>query len=1088
VTDFDNNRIEKLSPSGSFMEAIGFGVSNGESKFEVCTSSCQAGIAGSGNGQFHDPDGVAFSGGDLYVADYGNDRIEEFSEKAEYVGQFGTEGAAAGQFKGPGLLAFGPSGDLWVSDVENDRVQEFSASGTFIETIGFGVSNGEPEFEVCTSSCRAGIAGSGNGQFSEPTGVALVGGELYVTDLGSRVQEFNEKSEYVTKFGAKGTGDGQFEMAKGIAADPTSGNLYVTDTYNDRVEEFTPSGTYLTEFGTKGTGAAELKEPAGVTVNSSGDVYVADAANNRVEEWRPPGAPSNTAAPSISGDLLVGQTLSASVGTWSAVPSPTYTYQWRHCNSSGESCTNITGATSATYLLGQGDVGYTMRVVVTATNTAGSASGASAATKVVPRTVTTEYAYGDNGKIETQTDPNGNTTKYVYNADNQLIKTEEPNKATTETEYDAMGQVTAQTDGNKHTTEYKRNLLEEATEETNSLGHKTLKEYDTAGNLVKLTDPAKRTTTYKYDPANRLEELSYSSGNPATIKYEYNKDGDRTKMADGTGTTTYTYDQLDRLTETENGHKEVVKYEYNLANEQTKITYPNGKAVTRAFDNDGRLEKVTDWNGKETKFSYDPDSDLKATVFPSATKDEDKYTYNDAGEMSEVKMLKGTSTLASLVYTRDNEGHVKTITSKDLPGEEKPTYEYDANSRLTKGAGINYEYDSANNPTEIGTGTYKYNSGDELESGPSLTYSYDEEGQRTKTTPATGPATTYGYDQAGNLISVERPKEGEVAEIKDSYAYNGDGLRVSQTISGTTTYMAWDMAEELPLLLSDGTNSYIYGPGGVPIEQINISTGTTTYLHHDQQGSTRLLTGSTGTVTGKCTYTPYGVPTCEGTATTPLGFDGQYTSSDTGLIYLRAREYDPATAQFLSVDPALANTGEPYSYGADDPVNGSDLSGMSLESNEREVYEYFASVAYFHPTTQARLYRFQIAAIVGTFVSEDANLSPTRVEKDDGCEANLFGCGVGIGQWSIKGRWKEDVEPYAKKHHISPYTIEAQEGDTWNELLTNMNSVLVELEHATNIESATRVFREGFEGGGEETRAQEDAKKVYRLARAGNWL
>jgi RHS repeat-associated protein len=490
-----------------------------------------------------------------------------------------------------------------------------------------------------------------------------------------------------------------------------------------------------------------------------------------------------------------------------------------------------------------------------------------------------------------------------------------------------MGQVTAQADGNKHTTEYKRNLLEETTEESNPLGHKTKKEYDAAGNLVKLTDPTGRTTTNTYDPANRLAEVSYSSGNPSTVKYEYNKDGDRTKMIDGTGTTTDTYDQLDRLTEAENGHKEVVKYEYNLANDKTKNTYPNGKAVTRAFDKDGRLEKVTDWNGKETRFSYDPDADLKATVFPSETKDEDTYTYNDAGEMSEVKMLKGTETLASLAYnTRDKDGQVKAITSKGLPGEEKPSYEYDANSRLTKGAGTSYEYDSANDPTKIGTGTYKYNSGNELETGPSLTYTYDELGERTKTKPTTGPATTYGYDQAGNLTSVERPKEGETSEIKDSYAYNGDGLRVSQTISGTTTYMAWDTAEELPLLLSDGTNSYIYGPGGRPIEQIS-SGGTTSYLHHDQQGSTRLLTGSAGNVTGKCTYTPYGTPTCEGASTTPLGFDGQYTSSDTGLIYLRARTYDPATGQFLSVDPDLASTGEPYSYGGDNPVNSSDATG-----------------------------------------------------------------------------------------------------------------------------------------------------------------
>ena len=305
--------------------------------------------------------------------------------------------------------------------------------------------------------------------------------------------------------------------------------------------------------------------------------------------------------------------------------------------------------------------------------------------------------------------------------------------------------------------------------------------------------------------------------------------------------------------------------------------------------------------------------------------------------MSEVKMLKGTETLASLAYVRDKDGHVKAATSKGLPGEEKPAYEYDANGRLTKGAGINYEYDSANNPTKIGAGTYKYNSGDELETGPSLTYAYNEEGQRTKTTPSSGPATTYGYDQAGNLISVERPHEGEVAEIKDSYAYNGDGLRVSQTISGTTTYMAWDTAEELPLLLSDGTNSYIYGPGGLPVEQINISTGGTSYLHHDQQGSTRLLTGSAGTVTGKCTYGAYGTATCEGTTTTPLGYDGQYTSSDTGLIYLRARVYDPATAQFLSVDADVTETQAPYGYAADNPVNDSDPTGECAIASAAKV-------------------------------------------------------------------------------------------------------------------------------------------------------
>ena len=543
-----------------------------------------------------------------------------------------------------------------------------------------------------------------------------------------------------------------------------------------------------------------------------------------------------------------------------------------------------------------------------------------------PLSHTTKYTYDGDGNVETMTDGNSHKTKYTYDADNELTKTEEPNKTVTETEYDSAGQVKSQTDGNKHVTKYVRNALEEVEEVVNPLGKKTLKEYDAVGNLVKLTDPAKRTTTYTYDPANRLTEISDSSGKPTTIKYEYNKDGDRTMMTDGTGTTTYTFDQLDRMTESENGHKEVVKYEYNLGNQQTKITYPNTKAVERAFDKDGRLEKITDWNKKETKVAYDEDSDLKTITFPSETKDVDTYAYNDADQMSEAKMKKSTETIGSLVYTRDSDGQVKKTTSKDMPGAEVTENTYDENNRLTK-SGTEYKYDAANNPTTEGSSTNTYNEGDELEKGTGVTYAYDELGERTKTTPEKGGATTYGYDQAGNLTSVERPEKESVPKIEDSYAYNGEGLRTSQTISGTTSYLAWDMTEELPLILGDGANSYIYGPGGLPVEQIT-SGGTVTYLHHDQQGSTRLLTGSTGTVTGKCSYGAYGTPTCEGTTTTPLGYDAQYTNTDTGLIYLRARTYDPATAQFLSVDPLVKLTGAPYSYAGDNPLNEGDPTGL----------------------------------------------------------------------------------------------------------------------------------------------------------------
>jgi hypothetical protein len=73
------------------------------------------------------------------------------------------------------------------------------------------------------------------------------------------------------------------------------------------------------------------------------------------------------------------------------------------------------------------------------------------------------------------------------------------------------------------------------------------------------------------------------------------------------------------------------------------------------------------------------------------------------------------------------------------------------------------------------------------------------------------------------------------------------------------------------VVVGGGADSYVYDPCEMVFEQINTSTGTVLYLQHDQHGSTRLLIGSTGTVTGKCTYSAYGAPTCEGTTTTGEG-------------------------------------------------------------------------------------------------------------------------------------------------------------------------------------------------------------------------
>jgi len=94
-------------------------------------------------------------------------------------------------------------------------------------------------------------------------------------------------------------------------------------------------------------------------------------------------APVNSAAPTISGTPQVGQTLTASTGTWNSSTTPTYTYQWQRCDTAGNNCAAITGATAQTYTVTSDDENKTLRVVVTATNSSGSGSATSAQTAVV---------------------------------------------------------------------------------------------------------------------------------------------------------------------------------------------------------------------------------------------------------------------------------------------------------------------------------------------------------------------------------------------------------------------------------------------------------------------------------------------------------------------------------------------------------------------------------------------------------------------------------------------------------------------------------------------------------------------------------
>jgi RHS repeat-associated protein len=286
----------------------------------------------------------------------------------------------------------------------------------------------------------------------------------------------------------------------------------------------------------------------------------------------------------------------------------------------------------------------------------------------------------------------------------------------------------------------------------------------------------------------------------------------------------------------------------------------------------------------------------------------------------------GAATLASLAYARDGAGQVASQSGTGV-GQPSETYGYSALEQLkTLNGTATFAYDAADDLTRLRGTAQAFDAASQITSstpdgGAATAYGYDARGNRTSATPPGAAATAYGYDQESRLVNFNAGAA--------TYAYDGNGLRSSKTAGGTTTAFTWDPSGGLPLVVKAATTAYVYGPGGLPLEQV-AADGTTQWFFHDQLGSTRALTDSTGAVVATRAYDPYGkVIASTGTASTPFGFAGEWTDAESGFVYLRARFYDPATGQFLTRDPLVSVTRSPYGYVEGNPLNGTDPAGLS---------------------------------------------------------------------------------------------------------------------------------------------------------------
>ncbi len=135
-----------------------------------------------------------------------------------------------------------------------------------------------------------GSPGSGNGEFEQARGIAVSpDGNVYVADaLNSRIQYFTPDGSLLGKWGSFGTGDGEFKLPTDLAF-ALNGNVYVVERDGARVQYFTPTGSFLGKWGTYGKRSREFNYPTGIAISKSGgdfyyaNVYVADTGNSRIK-------------------------------------------------------------------------------------------------------------------------------------------------------------------------------------------------------------------------------------------------------------------------------------------------------------------------------------------------------------------------------------------------------------------------------------------------------------------------------------------------------------------------------------------------------------------------------------------------------------------------------------------------------------------------------------------------------------------------------------------------------------------------------------------------------------------------------------
>ncbi|MGA7218805.1 MAG: RHS repeat-associated core domain-containing protein, partial [Candidatus Sulfotelmatobacter sp.] len=463
--------------------------------------------------------------------------------------------------------------------------------------------------------------------------------------------------------------------------------------------------------------------------------------------------------------------------------------------------------------------------------------------------------------------------------------------------------------------------------------------YDAAGRLTQVNDYNSDTGTYtfSYDNMNRLTSTTtnyqFTSIGAQTVQYGYDAASNRTSMTDPVGTvTSYSYDQLNRLTALSNSWAGAFGFSYDVLGNRTQLTRPNGV---------------------NTYYSYDALSHLLSVehgTTPVLALDGETYSYDAAGNRLTKQDLQ-----ANLIsnYTYDNIYQLLQVTQSAPPPPHSTSLPPPCGVRSCPTT-ESYTYDLVGDRlSSLSVANYTYNSSNELLSNSSGSYTYDHNGNTL--TDATG--RSYTWDLENRISQIVMPGSGG----RTTFKYDPFGRRIQKSGPlGTTNYL-YDVIDGDANLIEEmdsaGNLLARYNhelEADTPLSMFR--SGTASYYERDGLGSVTSLSDSAGALVNTYTYDSFGKLTAStGTLTNPFQYTAREFDPETGLYEYRARYYDQSVGRFNSEDPIRFKGGiDFYRYVGNNPITRTDPDGMGAAACAKAL----ANLAKAYAVVDARLAAF----------------------------------------------------------------------------------------------------------------------------------